>query len=581
MKLPIRAAFVTKEFQGVFDTTAHVPLTEFAAMWDIPIEWMNDAILASGSNDYLNFVLSKLRNHDGIFVYATDYIFKERRSRDVARQFKKWAILREQVGLQSRILAHEEFGGVSSAFHLISCRGVDPIVFSPPHSLPRVLAHVLDATTPDAGKEISRPAPLTATPRSPIISDGLLRAEGLFDVFRPHLRIASPCVFKSTGWTQRPLSAREHLRVFDVPLYMDAALLDKCRERRIKTVLQRGITPLIASTVIRALWSNRGGGMSKGGTTAQPEQLTVHNERAKDVTTEQPEPLTLHEGVRTKDIKSGRRLAKAGSKKEKGEHMKSSIMNSLTELEITHLARGWSEFTRRKFGVQDWLLPRRGGDENLGVAARDAMLLESSSEAAEIRVSDLSEVLFNLKEKHDIAKAVKADDARVPVELWDEAVCRGPPSAEQQHALQVIRKFMLRKYCLSLCQDALHFLRKTHGTNWGEKLRSRNKHTKEDVEAIRDILWRASENDWFEYPCGSHLIFFRFPQMYQLQAKRGVRVMFTQKGPTARRRQSPLDPDEKEVLRAKIRKFIERKYIAPPTGWMVPHKILCCTQGPR
>ena len=147
-------------------------------------------------------------------------------------------------------------------------------------------------------------------------------------------------------------------------------------------------------------------------------------------------------------------------------------------------------------------------------------------------------------------------------------MCRGPPSAEQQRALQIIQKFTLCKYRQSLCRDALHFLRETHGTKWGEKLRKGNKHTKEDVEAIRDILWQVAENDWFEYPSGSQLIFFRFPQMYQLQAKQGVRVMFTQKGPMARRRQSPLGPDEKEVLRAKIRKFIERKYIAPPTGWI-------------
>ena len=126
-------------------------------MWDIPCEWTNNAILASGSNDYLNFVLSKLRNHHGIFVYATDYVFKERRAQDVARQFNKWAALREQVGLESHILAHEEFGGISSAFHLVSFKGVDPRIFSPHHALPRVLAHVLNAATTEAGKEIARP----------------------------------------------------------------------------------------------------------------------------------------------------------------------------------------------------------------------------------------------------------------------------------------------------------------------------------------------------------------------------------------------------------------------------------------
>jgi hypothetical protein len=35
-----------------------------------------------------------------------------------------------------------------------------------------------------------------------------------------------------------------------------------------------------------------------------------------------------------------------------------------------------------------------------------------------------------------------------------------------------------------------------------------------------------------------------------------VRVMFTDKGPSLRRQQPPLKPDEKEVLRKKIKNFV-------------------------
>jgi hypothetical protein len=89
-----------------------------------------------------------------------------------------------------------------------------------------------------------------------------------------------------------------------------------------------------------------------------------------------------------------------------------------------------------------------------------------------------------------------------------------------------------------------------------------------DAEAIHDILWQATENDWFEYPLGSRLIFFRFPACYCTQAKRGVKVTFTCKGPSSKQQQPPLKLDEKKVLRKKIRKFVEQKYIAPPTGWI-------------
>ena len=86
----------------------------------------------------------------------------------------------------------------------------------------------------------------------------------------------------------------------------------------------------------------------------------------------------------------------------------------------------------------------------------------------------------------------------------------------------------------------------------------------EDVDAIQLILWRAASNSWLEYPYGSSLLFFRFPPRYRTQAKRGVWVMFTCKGPTSRHPQPRLKPEEKEVMRKKIRKFIDRKYIAPP-----------------
>jgi hypothetical protein len=42
--------------------------------------------------------------------------------------------------------------------------------------------------------------------------------------------------------------------------------------------------------------------------------------------------------------------------------------------------------------------------------------------------------------------------------------------------------------------------------------------------------------------------------------------MYVDKGPTSKQQQAPLKLDKNEVLRAKIIKFIEQKYIAPPCG---------------
>jgi hypothetical protein len=222
-------------------------------MWTVPPNWDNLLLLASGSNEYLNFILPKLKHHQGLFVYATDIVFKDRRSRDVACLYAKWTSLRKEQGLTSIIVTHAEFGGVTSAFHLLSYRGVDAAVFSPRGALPRVLRHILDPAAPNAAEEAAQPTLLETIPWAPIVSEGALQSEGLLDVFQPQLQVLCPCVFKQSGWAYRHLTAREHLRAFDTPLALDDALLNRCRERQVRSLLPRSITPLVASATFRAM----------------------------------------------------------------------------------------------------------------------------------------------------------------------------------------------------------------------------------------------------------------------------------------------------------------------------------------
>ena len=50
------------------------------------------------------------------------------------------------------------------------------------------------------------------------------------------------------------------------------------------------------------------------------------------------------------------------------------------------------------------------------------------------------------KNGHDLAKAVKSDDAEVPVHMWDIKVCRGPPTERQIEKLAIMREFFMRVY---------------------------------------------------------------------------------------------------------------------------------------
>jgi hypothetical protein len=102
--------------------------------------------------------------------------------------------------------------------------------------------------------------------------------------------------------------------------------------------------------------------------------------------------------------------------------------------------------------------------------------------------------------------------------------------------------------------------------DWVKRVRGGNTKALKDTEAIHNVLWRAARNNWFEYPLGSRLIFFCFPMRYCTQAKSGVRVFYTCKGPSSRQCQPPLKPDKKAILKKKILKFVGKSYLAPPVG---------------
>jgi hypothetical protein len=99
LKLPLMVAFITKEFQSMFNVPQYAPLLMFADMWEAPEEWNSCTVLASGSNEYLGFVRSKLKHHEGPFIYSTKPIVKNRCRRDIISLLDTWARLRKEQGL--------------------------------------------------------------------------------------------------------------------------------------------------------------------------------------------------------------------------------------------------------------------------------------------------------------------------------------------------------------------------------------------------------------------------------------------------------------------------------------------------
>jgi hypothetical protein len=89
-------------------------------------------------------------------------------------------------------------------------------------------------------------------------------------------------VFKATGWAERRLSAKEYLRAFDSPLDMDTVLLNPCRERRIRSVLPRGISAIVASAIFHSMWSEKAGGLNTEAITSQQGQTLNKEDRMEN-----------------------------------------------------------------------------------------------------------------------------------------------------------------------------------------------------------------------------------------------------------------------------------------------------------
>ncbi len=171
-------------------------------------------------------------------------------------------------------------------------------------------------------------------------------------------------------------------------------------------------------------------------------------------------------------------------------------LQSDEEVLFKWVAQGWSNTTRHDLGIhQD--VPQ---------------VITVPETSPSNRAVASAELCDHLKEEYDVAKAVKADDVAVSVHLWDKAVCRGPLSPDEKKGLTIMRDLLLRKYRLHLWRDARQFLCQTYGNTWSSKIHVLKSEAKEDADAIQDILWQATDNNWFKLPRGSRLIFFCFPK---------------------------------------------------------------------
>jgi hypothetical protein len=92
-------------------------------------------------------------------------------------------------------------------------------------------------------------------------------------------------------------------------------------------------------------------------------------------------------------------------------------------------------------------------------AAQDVVLAPEEAEKADGK----NECLNRIKREHDLAKAIKSDDAAVNVRVWDKAIFRDRPLSEQlEKAATWLQGKCLLKYCRGLVRDVGCFLARSY-----------------------------------------------------------------------------------------------------------------------
>ena len=128
------------------------------------------------------------------------------------------------------------------------------------------------------------------------------------------------------------------------------------------------------------------------------------------------------------------------------------------------------------------------------------------------------ELLRKVREEKEFSKAVKADEAEVPVYLWNKRV-QGVSEVERDKALSGFRKFGLRIFMRGLRHDCHAYMAKEHGVDWCKsgvrKKLGKLTQLGRDQLAITGLLWHATHTNWFEYKAGTRIYHLRFPVRYR------------------------------------------------------------------
>ena len=263
LQLPVIGAYFASRFHKFFALPESLNLMSswstvehLCGLHEIPLDC---TILVSGSMTFLATVLRWCGEHSGPQVFAVDHHFHRTTMRDTLRLYRSWASHRMREGFVSDVLHHSEYGGATNAAHFVFHRGMGAGSLRPVSCVPRSLRHFVNHAAKGGFVAIDAPPaiPHDIESRHPMVVDDLGRVDGLYDVCRPALDYAVPCVFKSSGWVRRRLTAKEWLVLHDTPVDLATELGG---DGNVRNAIALCITPLIVSALYRTWWGGHAGG---------------------------------------------------------------------------------------------------------------------------------------------------------------------------------------------------------------------------------------------------------------------------------------------------------------------------------
>ena len=478
------------------------------------------------------------------------------------------------LGLAPVMVAHSAYGGCTSARHIC---GFGSAICKPsevpraPANVRRTLTHYLKVAVEGYFPPHPPPSDLPEDDSRHCVrfvdksSHDIVRRDGLLPCEKPDTFVLCPSVFgpvETSHHIKRRLTMEELVCIYSIPAQYHKDILLKWKDTKHILPFEMAVSSDIIASFVHQLWGGslfEGGGDvsvpedtvsapadsfdAKASATANPPKVEARAEKPEDVETENKADGETTAAQWKVDLDETERAEELEGAEPEKKHEGETKVEQL-ELEL-------DEFSSKPEGRSD---------------------IETKAANTE---TELEEIKLKAQEKirseKDKGKAAKADDASVPVHHWNNLILEkiqisdGATGEDVSQAANVLRRWGLSIFWKKLRKACVKRLQTNYGVDWMLEPRvDQGKATDLSVEihALSNILWHATEADWFEYKSGSALHYFRFPLFYQGIAKDGVPVFFEKSGPRSMKPQPPMTDDNmRATVAAKIAKVIKRGYV--------------------